>query len=530
MLTAPDTALALEAEFGDPFERNNPLGFAAVMQADERGEMLAAGESALDRHGLNAEFVPVALGGRLSTIDGLVRALRPVMRRDPTLGLGYGLTSFMAAVNVWTTGSNEQRERLAGTLLSGGKVAVAYHELEHGNDFTRNELHGVLDGDVIELHGAKQVINNVERAASLLVFARTDSRPGSRSHSVILLDKDEIDPDRLRYLARYRTVGVRGCQIGGVELTGAAVPIDRVVGELGHGAEIALRSFQLTRAAIPGIALGVLDTALRTVLRFARGRRLYGMTVADLPHAQATLAGVFADLLTCDAMASAAARALHVVPEQAGVLAAATKYLVPRILGEALYELSIILGARFYVREGEHAIFQKLTRDAPVLALGHAGAGACLATLLPQLSGLARRAWTKDVADPDALFSADTELPGLAPERLTLGTPRGDSVICALEPALGELQSGCPGSPLVQELASSLLAARRQLARDCVGLRPEDRTSFGDPQGFELAHRYAVLTAASAAVNTWLARTVMDTRFSATPGGSSPGSSGSRAG
>src|SRR6202042_640085 len=70
--------------------------------------------------------------------------------------------------------------------------------------------------------------------------------------------------------------------------------------------------------------------------------------------------------------------ALHVVPEQAGVLAAATKYLVPRILGEALYELSIILGARFYVREGEHAIFQNLTRDAPVLALGHAGAGAGL--------------------------------------------------------------------------------------------------------------------------------------------------------
>jgi alkylation response protein AidB-like acyl-CoA dehydrogenase len=506
VLTAPDTALALETEFGDPFDRDNALGFAAILEADERGEMLAAGEAALDRHGLNAEFVPTELGGRLSAVDGLVRALRPVMRRDATLGLGYGLTSFMAAVNVWTAGSDEQREHVARTLLSGAKVAVAYHELDHGNDFTRNELHGVLAGDTIELHGAKQVINNVERAAALLVFVRTDSRPGSRSHSVILLDKAEVDPDRLRYLARYRTVGVRGCQLGGVDLAGCAVPVGRVVGVLGQGAEIALRSFQVTRAALPGIALGVLDTALRTVLRFARGRSLYGTTVADLPHAQATLAGVFVDLLTCDAMAGAAARALHVVPEQAGVLAAATKYLVPRILGEALYELSVILGARFYLREGEHAIFQKLTRDAPVLALGHAGAGACLATLLPQLSGLARRAWTEDVDAPDALFSTDAELPALAPERLMLGTPRRDSMMCAIEPALAQLQSACPGSPVVLEAAGALREARRRLALDCAGLRPEDRTSFGDPQGFELAHEYAVLAAVSALVNTWLRR------------------------
>lgn len=503
MLTAPNGAVALERALGDPYDSDNPLGFAATVGNDERGEISAAGEELLDRLCLNAEFVPVALGGRLHAIDELVRAVRPVMRRDATLGLGYGITSFMAAINLWVAGTAAQRARIAELLLSGAKVSVAYHELDHGNDFSRNEFRAQVAGDRIELDGRKQVINNIERAAAMVLFARTGPGAGSRSHSVIFADKVELDPARVRYLGRYRSVGVRGCQLGGIELASCELPADSVVGELGHGVEIALRSFQITRAALPGMALGSLDTALRTVLRFARSRQLYGTTVADLPHARATLAGVFADLLACDCLATAAARALHVVPEQAGSLAAATKYLVPRIISEALYELSIVLGARSYIREGEHAIFQKIARDTPVLGVGHASAGACLATLVPQLTALARRAWGRDEDPPAALFDRDYELAALAPTKLGLGAAHRDAMICGVGPALDELDSACASSPTARELAAKLRAAKADLQTDAAALAPKDRTSFGSADAFELGHRYAVLVAASACLGTW---------------------------
>ncbi|KOG86370.1 hypothetical protein ADK38_31440, partial [Streptomyces varsoviensis] len=73
----------------------HPLGFTAVLEADERAEMFADGESALDAYGLNAEFVPVAHGGRLTRVDHLVEIMRTVYRRDPCLGLGYGFSSFI---------------------------------------------------------------------------------------------------------------------------------------------------------------------------------------------------------------------------------------------------------------------------------------------------------------------------------------------------------------------------------------------------------------------------------------------------
>ncbi|MFJ7192771.1 hypothetical protein [Streptomyces bacillaris] len=127
-------AAELERAFGDPWDPANPVGHAATVAADERDEVVAGGERLLDAYGLGAEFVPVGLGGRLDRLDRLVEVVRTVFRRDPALGRGYGAASFIAAVNVWSSGSDEQRRRLADLLLGGGRVATLYHELEHGND------------------------------------------------------------------------------------------------------------------------------------------------------------------------------------------------------------------------------------------------------------------------------------------------------------------------------------------------------------------------------------------------------------
>jgi hypothetical protein len=45
-----------------------------------------------------------------------------------------------------------------------------------------------------------------------VLFSRTEPSPGSRNHSVLLVDKSQLPADRCGYLPRYETVGVRGCQ------------------------------------------------------------------------------------------------------------------------------------------------------------------------------------------------------------------------------------------------------------------------------------------------------------------------------
>ncbi|WP_432029994.1 acyl-CoA dehydrogenase [Streptomyces sp. 1222.5] len=492
----------LERRLGDPTDERGELSYARLLEADERAELSEAGERALDELVLNADFVPLEHGGRLERIDTLVRVLRQVFRRDIALGLGYGVTSFMAAVNVWSSGTAEQRGRLAELLLDGQKVSVAYHELAHGNDFVRNEFQArPADGGYL-LNGAKQVINNADRAAAWVLFSRTSPAPGSRSHSVVFAERAGLDQDRFQVLPRYDAVGVRGCHLSGLDFTDCPVPTSALVGEEGKGVELALRAFQITRSAVPGMAIGATDTALRTVVGFALGRQLYRKSVMDIPHARSTLANTFLDLLISDSLSLAATRAVHVLPEETSVYAAAVKYLVPKMLTDAMYDLSIVLGARFYVREGEFGIFQKHVRDLPVLSLGHAGSAACQATIIPQLSRLARRSWFRDEPAPATVFRPREDLPGIPFDRLTLASGR-DGLSATLVAAVDLLPSGSPEERAAHGIALRFMDELRRLQEQSLNLAPQDRTALASPAAFALADRYAVVLAAASVIGVW---------------------------
>lgn len=497
----------LESRLGDPRDPENPFGHRAVLEADEHGELIAEAEEMLADFGLNAEFVPRELGGRLDRVDSFGRVLRGVFRRDAALGLGYGVTSFLAAVAVWAGGTPEQRRRVADLLLGGGRLAIAYHELAHGNDFVRNEFAAVPDpeGGGYRLRGRKEVINNAERAEGLVLFSRTDPAPGSRSHSVLLVDKSLVPDGRISYLPRYTTVGVRGCQIGGFEFDDCPVPGDALVGEEGEGVELALRSFQITRSVVPSMVIGDADTALRSVVGFAVDRQLYGRSVLEIPHARATLAGAFLDLLICDSLSLVGTRAVHLLPEETSVYAAVVKYLVPKLLNETTYDLSIVLGANFYVRQGEYGVFQKHVRDLPMTSLGHSGTAACQATIIPQLPRLARRAWFTGEPAPDGLFRIDDPLPGLDTERLVL-TNSKDSLAASLVATAEELETSQDAGEYTDALRSlvrGLTEELRGLQRQCAAMSPQDRTVLANPTSYALADRYALVLAAAACLNVW---------------------------
>ena len=489
----------LEARFGDPLDPDNPVGQAAVLAADERGELLAAGERHLDQVGLNAEFVPRALGGRFDDADRMARVLRAVFRRDCTLGLGYGITNFVGAVPVWTAGDAVQQRAVADLLLAGRRVSAGYTELAHGNDFTRNELRAVARGDRLSVTGRKELVNNVSRADALLLFARTDDTPGSRGHSHLLVDLTATDPGRVRQLPRFATAGVRGCLLGGIEFDDCLVPADSVVGVTGTAMETVLQAFQVTRAVLPSVTIGLLDTQLRTALGFVRRRRLYDRTVADLPHARGVLAGAFLDLLAADAMATVVARSLHVLPDETSVSTAAVKYLVPKLLQEAGYDLSILVGARSFLRDGPEAIFQKNLRDLQVVTFAHANAAVCQATIIPQLPRLAARSWFRAEPAPAPVFRPDLELPPLAFDRLAV-TARGQDRLSATLVAAFETVGDDPD---LGPLLGGLIAQFLDLSSECADLAPRNRTMVADRRTFVAAQRYATVLAAAAAVGVW---------------------------
>ncbi|WP_395105041.1 acyl-CoA dehydrogenase family protein [Actinomadura sp. SCN-SB] len=488
----------LDELFGDPWDDANPVGFAALLQADERAEPSPDAEKVLDTYCLNAEFVPADHGGRFHDMETFADIMRTVWRRDPCLGLGYGFSSFIAGVNVWAAGSIDQQADVAELLLSNRRVASAYHELAHGNDFSRAEFSARRSGREWVLNGRKEVITNLYRADALVLFARTDEALGSRSHSQFLVPRDALTDDRIDFLPRFPSSGMRGVNLGGAVFSDCRLPEKALLGREGSGIETALRSFQLTRLALPAMGLGIVDTGLRTALACGLDRRLYGRRVAEIPPVRSTLAGVFADLLMADAFCRVVARQLRVAPDQTPVTASAVKYLVSRLLIDAMDELRGVIGARAYLRQGPYGIFQKLARDLAPAGFGHASRAACQVTILPHLPRLARRSWFSDGPAPEALFGPSSSVPARVDfTSLLPGGTRTDNLSGTLVTLAAEL-AGPPG-----RLARRFREELAGLRRECAEMPPADLTIDASPAAYDLAARYTAVLAAAACLGTW---------------------------
>ncbi|RFC71900.1 acyl-CoA dehydrogenase [Streptomyces sp. AcE210] len=512
MTTAEDRIDALELAFGSLDDPGNPLGAAALLAADAAGTVLPEAEKVLDDFGLNAEFVPADVGGRLERMDLLGRLLRPVFRRDASLGFGYGLNCFFAATPVWTAGDDEQRRLAARLLLSGRRLAVARHEVAHGNDFVRDEFTARTVPDGLVVDGSKSAVANASRATGLVVFARTEGASRGRSHTVLLLDRDELPTGAVENLARRTTTGMRSAEFGGLRITDCLVPRSVVLGEVGDGYELSLRSSLLIRGLIPSIVLAGADTALRTVARFAGRSRADGRSSLDVRHVRDVLTGGFLDLLIIDCLALVATRALHLLPRQMSAYAAAAAYLAPKLVAESMDEMSSVLGEETFAQDGAYAMFQKQRRDLPVTSLGHAGSAGRQVSILPQLPYFARHAWFADPEPPPDLFRPDRELPPLdlsQPALLGDGDPLAATLVActdlleAAEPRYDDGAGDGLGGPALRFLARVLTGELAELKKAFENVAEGDREALSSPRSFGLADRYTLVLAAAACLGVW---------------------------
>ncbi|MFJ8194802.1 acyl-CoA dehydrogenase family protein [Streptomyces sp. NPDC096094] len=494
----------VEDLLGDPFATGNPYGQQALLAADERREAPAATEELLGRFGLAAEFVPTALGGRFTGAEALTQVLRPVFRRDVALGFGAGVTALFAASVVWTAGDERQRRDTASLLLGGGRITILHREFAHANAILRGEYTARPAPDGYVVDGRKDVVINADRADTFVAYVRTAPGDGPDSHSVFLLETGRLPAHAVHRLPRARTHGMRGAHYAGLRLDDCPVPADALVGRLGEGVSLSLRTFQVSRALVSGGALvGGMDSALRYAVRAVsesrrplvlRGRR------------GRVLAGVFADLLACDSLAVAGLRLLDLAPEHALIPSAAAKYAVSALLHEDLDELAAVLGARGYDRGPTYGGFQKLVRDLPVAGLGHAGTADTQAVLVPHLRTLAHATWSGGNGHeaPGALFTPGVGRSALDFRRLD-AEPRDphsgcDGLLAALLGAVARLDGKRDRGPrwaALADLAHAFAAEAYSLVERCATLLGRPDTGALAPAAYVLVDRYCLLLAAA---------------------------------
>ncbi|MES2355682.1 MAG: acyl-CoA dehydrogenase [Pseudomonadota bacterium] len=502
-----------EDYLGSPNHIDSLISFEKSLDLDEQQCIPEHEYAALNKWGLCRYFVPERLDGNLRDFDEMVMLFRSIFRRDPAIAVGYGLSSFMACLPIWCSGSNVLQQRVARIINQGGVISVAFHEKDHGNDVLRNEFTAVPVESGFSLSGEKWLINNLSRAVGATVFAKTDDRIQGKNYSMFFLEKSNLDDGA--HVDRIKTVGVRACHLSGWAAKNVDVSNDSLIGELGQGFEISGKAFQISRTVLPGMTVAIADTALRMAVDFLESRKLYGDQAIALPLVQRDVANVFVDLISADCLTLATARLAQVAPQELSLASAITKYWVPTTIGRCMDATSVLLGARHYLRKGKYGYFQKLMRDASVVSIVHASPGVCLGLIVQQLRQLSMYGQEKqaqyagedvDIAQESKLqsiFCLSDPLPAFDYEALSLNN-RGRDIILqsfalvdrrlAQEELNQTTTEICELNKQISNAYDDLLA---DISEKLIG------TDMRSPQWFDAAKRYSELYAAACCFYTW---------------------------
>ena len=480
------------------FERLTPSFYDSswrneVLDLDEAGSVWKEAEDLLDSIGFCKNLVPEEYGGNWGQMETLMDTYRVLYRRDPSLGLGYAGTSLIACCNIWAVGSEAQKKKVSELLLNNRKISCSYYEPEHGNDLSSTEFSAEFKGSTICLSGTKRSTSNIERSDAAVIFTRTADYEGSRSHSQVLLIKNEVTSGRITDLPRHRTAGMKGLQLGGFVADRIEIPKSSILGKTGQALETTMRSFQVTRTLLPGMFQGTLDSALRLAIEFSKTRRIHERRLIDFENTKFVLSNAFLDSLLIDSICRIGARALQVMPYSTCLYAPAIKVIVPHLLIGAMRNLSNLLGATFYKRSGRFGLFQKLFRDAKPVGFAHVGRPACQLTLLPLLHLSSKK--TPNINDiPSTLTNLEAELPKVDFAKLSLSPNRGDPLLALIDTHASELEN---------DIYTAIKNEKDELFSILSKIHPSEISADSRRFHYDLSSRYSSILSISSCI-AWI--------------------------
>ncbi len=241
----------------------------------------------LGRDGWLRHCVPAAYGGAAAGIDS-----RSLCIARETLAYHEGLADFAFAMQglgsgaISIAGSEELKQRYLPRVARGEAIAAfALSEPDAGSDVGALSTSARRDGEFYVLDGEKTWISNGGIADFYCVFARTGEAAGARGISAFVVD---AATPGLEVAARIELIAPH--PLASLRFRACRVSAAQRLGEAGQGFKVAMQTLDIFRASVAAAALGFARRALDEALARAKGRKMFGQTLADFQLTQAAIA------------------------------------------------------------------------------------------------------------------------------------------------------------------------------------------------------------------------------------------------
>ncbi|MGO1766536.1 acyl-CoA dehydrogenase [Advenella sp. S44] len=244
-------------------------------------------------------------GSDLGTMATCI-AMEEIARGSGALGNAYALP-VEAALFLQEHGNDFQKSFIPGVLDGSILPASAATEPDHGSDVAAMRTTAERDGDEYVINGVKAWVTFGQIADFIMVFAKTDKNAGHKGISCILVETDRPGVIRGKSEELLGMHGLEDCQ---VIFDSVRVPIDHCIGPEHQAFKMAMRNFNFSRLMMSSMALGMAQAAMEDAISYAQTRRQFNSPIIKFQAVQFMLADMSTDISAARLLIHHAAR-LH---------------------------------------------------------------------------------------------------------------------------------------------------------------------------------------------------------------------------
>ena len=232
--------------------------------------------------------LPVEYGGAGGDNIMYSIAVEELSRVCATTGVVLSAHTSLCLAPIFEHGTEEQKRKYLPKLASGEWIgAFGLTEPNAGTDASAQQTTAVLDGDEWVLNGNKIFITNAGHAHVYVVFAMTDKSLKTKGISAFIVEAGtpgfEIGKKELK-------LGIRGSATAELIFTDCRIPKENLLGKIGGGFGIAMKTLDGGRIGIASQALGIAQGAIDETVKYTMERKQFGKPLSGFQNTQFQMA------------------------------------------------------------------------------------------------------------------------------------------------------------------------------------------------------------------------------------------------
>lgn len=232
--------------------------------------------------------LPVEYGGAGGDNIMYSIAVEELSRVCATTGVVLSAHTSLCLAPIFEHGTEEQKKKYLPKLASGEWLgAFGLTEPNAGTDASAQQTTAVLDGDEWILNGNKIFITNAGHAHVYVIFAMTDKSLKNKGISAFIVEAGtpgfEIGKKELK-------MGIRGSATAELIFSDCRIPKENLLGKIGGGFAIAMKTLDGGRIGIASQALGIAQGALDETVKYTMERKQFGKSISQFQNTQFQMA------------------------------------------------------------------------------------------------------------------------------------------------------------------------------------------------------------------------------------------------